>query len=176
MVNGNSFKLGDILTYNNGVAVEIHNTDAEGRLVLADCLLEANKVDAASHILDFATLTGACVVAIGSDFTGLFTHSDELATGLMTAAKATDEGLWRLPLHKPYNDMLKCEWGKIKNVGGREAGATTAALFLEHFVEDKTWAHLDIAGAAFLDKAKGPYVAGGTGQMVRSVTTWIESL
>jgi leucyl aminopeptidase len=176
MLSGNSYKLGDILTYNNGVAVEVHNTDAEGRLVLADCLIEASNVDGATHILDFATLTGACVVAVGSDFTGLFTADDDLASELLSAADDTGEGLWRLPLHPGYREMIKAEWGTIKNVGGREAGASTAALFLENFVEGKRWAHLDIAGPAFLNKASGAYVSGATGQMVRAVTTWISRL
>jgi len=176
MVSGSSYKLGDILRYRNGVNVEIWNTDAEGRLVLADCLIEASRNPDATHILDFATLTGACVVAVGTDFTGLFTDDDELAGSLSAAAREAGEGLWRLPLHAPYKELLKAEWGQIKNVGGRDAGATTAALFLQHFVEGKRWAHLDIAGAAFLDKASGHYAAGATGQMVRSVVTWLESL
>ncbi len=176
MVSGRSYKLGDVLRYRNGVHVEIHNTDAEGRLVLADCLIEASRVEGAGCVLDFATLTGACVVALGSDFSGLFTEDEALAEALLAAAEHTGEGLWRLPLHAPYKEMLKAEWGTIKNVGGREAGATTAALFLQHFVEDKRWAHLDIAGPAFLDKARGAYAAGGTGQMVRTVTRWLQGL
>jgi len=176
MVSGNSYKLGDVLRYRNGVTVEIHNTDAEGRLVMADCLIAASRIDGVSHILDFATLTGACVVAIGPDFTGLFTDDDDLASALSTAADEVGEGLWRLPLHARYKELLKAEWGQIKNVGGRDAGATTAALFLQHFVDGPAWAHLDIAGSAFQDKAVGPYVAGGTGQMVRTVTSWLEGL
>ncbi len=176
MISGNSYKLGDVLRYRNGVTVEIHNTDAEGRLVLADCLISASQIEGVTHILDFATLTGACVVAIGPDFTGMFTDDDELASKLSAAAAADGEGLWRLPLHPRYKEMLKAEWGQIKNVGGRDAGASTAALFLQHFVDGPKWAHLDIAGSAFQDKAVGPYVTGGTGQMVRTVTTWLESL
>jgi len=176
MVSGNSYKLGDVLRYRNGVNVEIHNTDAEGRLVLADCLISASQVEGVTHILDFATLTGACVVAIGPDFTGLFTDDDALASGLADAATDAGEGLWRLPLHARYKELLKAEWGQIKNVGGRDAGATTAALFLQHFVDGPSWAHLDIAGSAFQDKAVGPYTSGGTGQMVRTVTSWLEGL
>ena len=174
MVDGNSYKLGDILRYRNGVNVEIHNTDAEGRLVMADCLINASQVEGVSAIIDAATLTGAAVVAVGPEFTGLFTAHDDLATELLAAADAEQEGLWRLPLHPAYKDMLKAEWGTIKNVGGRAAGATTAALFLQHFVADGTpWAHLDVAGPAFLDKASPRYVAGATGEMVRSLTTWL---
>lgn len=178
MVSGASYKLGDILRYSNGVTVEIHNTDAEGRLVLADCLIHASKIEGVDTIVDAATLTGACVVAVGSDFTGLFTGDDGLATELLDAAAAVGDGLWRLPLHKPYNEALKSDFAQIKNVGGRDAGATTAALFLEHFVADEVprWAHLDIAGAAFLDKPNHRYAAGGTGQMIRALTTWAQRL
>ena len=175
MLGGDCYKLGDILKYRNGVSVEIHNTDAEGRLVMADCLIEASKVEGATHIMDFATLTGACVVALGPDFSGLFTEDDDFAGELLASADAVGEGLWRLPLHARYKDMLKTEWATIKNVGGRAAGASTAALFLQHFVEGKTWAHFDIAGPAFLDKASGPYTAGATGQMVRAVTHWFQN-
>ena len=178
MVSGDSYKLGDVLTYNNGVTVEIHNTDAEGRLVLADCLLLAGKVPGVSTIIDAATLTGAAVVALGPDFSGLFTSDDGLANSLLASAEANGEGLWRLPLHGPYNDMLKSDYAQIKNVGGRAAGSTTAALFLQHFVasDGPAWAHIDIAGPAFMDKANSRYAAGGTGEMVRSLATWAEGL
>jgi leucyl aminopeptidase len=176
MVDGNSYKLGDILRYRNGVNVEIHNTDAEGRLVMADCLIRASEVDGVSAIIDAATLTGACVVAVGDEFTGLFTGDEDLASQLLDAASATDEGLWRLPLHDRYDDQLSAEWGTIKNVGSRYAGATTAALFLRNFVrDDVAWAHLDVAGPAFLDKASPRYVAGATGEMVRTLATWLAS-
>ena len=177
MAGANSFKLGDILTYRNGVSVEIHNTDAEGRLVLADALILASEIDGVSRIVDMATLTGAIVVALGPDYTGLFTGHDELAEALTSQATEAGEKLWRMPLDKNYNRMLKGTWGQIKNVGGREAGSTTAALFLQHFVrEDVQWAHLDIAGTAFFDSANDPYAAGGTGQVVRTLVNWAASL
>jgi len=177
MISGNSYKLGDILTYRNGVTVEIHNTDAEGRLVLADCLINACKVEGVTHIVDYATLTGACVVALGSDFTALFTHDEGLAKGLLDASDDIGEGLWRMPLHNGYADHLKSDYASIKNVGGREAGATTAALFLKNFVtDDVAWAHLDIAGSAFHNKASSTWAAGATGQMVRTTIQWLESL
>ena len=176
MVGGDSYKLGDILRYRNGVNVEIHNTDAEGRLVMADCLIRASEVEGVTAIIDAATLTGACIVAVGDEFTGLFTGHDELAAELHQAADAADEGLWRLPLHDRYDDQLSAEWGTIKNLGGKYAGATTAALFLRHFVrKDVAWAHLDVAGPSFLDKASPRYVAGATGEMVRTLTTWLAS-
>ncbi len=176
MTGGNAYKLGDVLAYSNGVTVEIHNTDAEGRLVLADCLIQACGTQGVTDVVDLATLTGAVVVAVGTDFTGLFTADDALAAELSQASVKAGEGMWRLPLHAPYNEKLKSDFAQLKNVGGREAGATTAALFLQHFVTPKVrWAHLDIAGPAFLDRASGMYAAGGTGQMVRTLVTWLES-
>lgn len=174
MTGANSYKLGDILRYNNGVTVEIHNTDAEGRLVLADCLIKASNEPGVTDIIDAATLTGAAAIAVGPDFAAVFTSDEALATELIDAATVEAEGLWRLPLHKPYNAMLKGAWGRIKNVGGREGGATTAALFLEHFVDGPRWAHLDIAGSAFHDKDHADYAAGATGEMVRTVVHFLE--
>lgn len=174
MLSGQSYKLGDVLRYANGVTVEIHNTDAEGRLVLADGLILASKIPGVKTVLDAATLTGACVVALGDDFTGLFTDDDTLAGELTTAAEHTGEGLWRLPLHGPYKEMLKSDYAQIKNVGGRPAGSITAALFLQYFVSGPNWAHLDIAGPAFMDKGTSRYAPGGTGEMVRTLATFLE--
>lgn len=177
MVGANSFKLGDILRYRNGVTVEIHNTDAEGRLVMADCLIEACAVDGVTTVVDAATLTGACVVAVGEDFTGMFTADDGLASELQSAADAAGDGLWRLPLHQPYNELLKAKWAQIKNVGTRAAGATTAALYLQHFVtDDVRWCHLDIAGSSWRDSASKAWAPGATGQMVRGLTNWVATL
>ncbi len=176
MNSGNSYKLGDVLAYRNGVTVEIHNTDAEGRLVLADCLINACKEPGVTDVVDVATLTGAVVVAIGPDFTGLYTGDDTLAKELSDAAAFNGEGLWRMPLHDGYRAWLKGDWAQLKNVSGKpDAGATTAALFLQYFVTGARWAHLDIAGSAFAEKANGFYAPGGTGQMVRSLASWIQS-
>ncbi len=177
LIAGNAYKLGDILTYNNGVTVEIHNTDAEGRLILADALILASEVPNVSRIVDLATLTGAVIIAIGSEFTGLFTHADDLASEITTAAAKNGELFWRLPLHAGYNRLFRGTWSQLKNVGGREAGSITAALFLEHFVQKgQKWAHLDIAGTAFADAPLEPYAAGGTGQAVRTLVDWIASI
>ena len=176
MLGADAFKLGDILTYKNGVTVEIHNTDAEGRLVLADCLIRACEVEGVDYLVDAATLTGACVVAVGGDFTGLFTDDDDFASALSAAEQQSGERVWRLPLHAPYKKLLKADWAQIKNVGGRDAGATTAALFLQHFVDGPAWAHLDIAGSSFHDTASTTYAAGATGEPVRLLTYWMESL
>lgn len=177
MVSGNSYKLGDVLRYSNGVTVEVHNTDAEGRLVLADCLIQACKVEGVTHIVDAATLTGACVVALGDELTAVFTSDDGLANSLIDAASHNGEGMWRLPLKQSYIRALKATWGQIKNVGSRSGGSITAALFLQHFVTDKVkWAHLDIAAASWYDKPIDGYAAGATGQGVRALATWMERI
>jgi leucyl aminopeptidase len=177
MCAANSYKLGDILRYRNGVTVEIHNTDAEGRLILADALILACEVPGVSRIVDLATLTGAVIIALGPEYTGLFTSDDALAAELQTAATDASELMWRLPLYAPYKRGLKGTWSQLKNVGGRDGGSITAALFLQHFVKEGTrWAHLDIAGTAFADTATDPYVAGGTGQVVRTLVNWAATL
>ena len=175
MCDGSSYKLGDVLKMYNGKTVEIHNTDAEGRLVLADCLTYASRlgVDA---IIDLATLTGAIVIAIGEYYNGLFTSNDALAGALLGHADQAGEGLWRMPLADVYREKLKADWATLKNVGGREAGAITAALFLSEFVEGAAWAHVDIAGPAFLEKSFRHFAPGGTGAMVPTLVRWVLGL
>ncbi len=175
MPSGNSYKLGDILKMYNGKTVEVHNTDAEGRLVLADCLTYASQLKP-DAVIDLATLTGAAVIALGDWYSAVYTRSDELNTQLQTAASDAHEGIWRMPLPDLYKDKLKAEWGDLKNVGGRAGGSITAALFLSEFVTVDKWCHVDIAGPAFMDSPLMHYVAGGTGTMVRTLTRWIERL
>ena len=174
MVSGNSYKLGDVLTMHNGKTVEIHNTDAEGRLLLADCLSYASKTGA-SHVIDLATLTGAAVVALGEHYTALYSDDDVLVGGLLEAADGAGEGLWRMPLEPLYKAKLKAEWGGIKNVGDRWGGSITAALFLQEFVDGVKWAHMDIAGPAFLDAPEHHLTKGATGQPVRTLLRWLEA-
>jgi leucyl aminopeptidase len=174
MTAGDAYKLGDVLKMRNGKTVEVHNTDAEGRLVLADCLSYASELNVDACV-DLATLTGAVVVALGGNYTGLFTHHDELAEELLGHAAETADGLWRLPLDKDYRSKLDATWADIKNVGGREGGSIVAALFLSEFVGEMTWAHLDIAGAAWADKAHGAFVPGATGAMVQTLVRWVEA-
>lgn len=169
MVNGRSYKLGDVLTARNGKTIEVHNTDAEGRLVLADVLSVAVDRGAAS-IVDLATLTGACVVALGNDVAGLMTNDEAWGNRVRAAADACGELAWPLPMFEHYNDQIKSEVADIKNVGeGRWGGAITAAKFLEEFVGTTPWTHIDIAGPAFRDKAKPYCDAGGSGQFVRTL-------
>ncbi|MFN6324698.1 MAG: leucyl aminopeptidase [Aphanizomenon sp.] len=174
MISGKAMHPGDILTASNGKTIEVNNTDAEGRLTLADALVYADKlgVDA---IVDLATLTGACVVALGEDIAGLFTPDDAVASQLQTAADSTGEKIWRMPMEDKYFDGLKSGIADMKNTGPRYGGSITAALFLKQFVKDTPWAHLDIAGPVWADKENGYNGAGATGFGVRTLVSWILS-
>ena len=168
MISGDAYRPGDIVRASNGTTIEIHNTDAEGRLVLADCLHYAEQTFAPSAIVDLATLTGACEVALGHACAGLMSTDDKLANDLMEAGERTDERVWRLPLWPVYREQIAGTDGDIKNVGGRPAGAITAGMFLKEFVSDRTpWAHLDIAGTATVEKNTPICPAGATGYGVR---------
>jgi leucyl aminopeptidase len=168
MTGGAALKLGDVLTMRNGTTVEVLNTDAEGRLILADALAYAaeSKPD---RIIDLATLTGACVVALGTRMAGLFSNSDELRTMIETASRNTGERVWALPLDDDFKDLLESQVADLKNVGGRWAGAITAAKFLEHFTAGIPWAHLDIAGPSWASDESKIRDAGATGCFVRTI-------
>lgn len=168
MIGGNAFKLGDVLTARNGVTIEVLNTDAEGRLVLADVLSYAVDLGV-DRIVDLATLTGACVVALGEDVAGAMANDQPWCDQVLTAAKATGENLWQLPMFDFYDDLIKGDIGDIKNTGGRWGGAISAAKFLQRFVGGKPWVHLDIAGPAFASSTKPHREAGATGAYVRTL-------
>jgi leucyl aminopeptidase len=173
MINGKAMRLGDVLTMRNGKTVEVLNTDAEGRLILADALSYAAERKPFA-IVDLATLTGACIVALGTKVAGLFSNDDRLAESVASASKATGERTWRLPLDDDYKDLLKSSVADLKNVGGKWAGAVTAAKFLEQFVEDCPWAHLDIAGPSWAESDSPIRDAGGTGCFVRTLVKLVE--
>ncbi|MEX0978687.1 MAG: leucyl aminopeptidase, partial [Pirellulales bacterium] len=165
-----AMKLGDVLVARNGRTIEVHNTDAEGRLVLADALAVAVDLGAAK-IVDLATLTGACVVALGTEVAGVMTNDQPWCDAVVAAAHRAGEPVWQLPMYPDvYDELIKSEVADIKNVGeGRWGGAITAAKFLEQFVGQTPWAHLDIAGPAFREKAKPWCDAGASGQFVRTL-------
>lgn len=168
MPSGSSFKLGDVMHARNGVTIENQNTDAEGRLVLADVLSYA--VDQGTDCLvDLATLTGACVVALGEDVVGAFTNHQGWCDQLLSAARQCGEDTWQLPMWEHYNELIKSEIADVRNTGGRWGGAITAAKFLEKFVSGKPWVHLDIAGPAFASATKPHREGGGTGVMVKTL-------
>ncbi len=172
MPGGNAINPGDILTAYNGKTVEVLNTDAEGRLILMDALSYAVKEDKPTHIVDFATLTGAIVVALGTITTGLFSNNDEMAQGILNATEKSGEYVWRMPIHDEYGKLLESKIADLKNIGGRDAGSITAAKFLENFIDDTPWAHLDIAGTSYIDNHE--YLKpSGMGAMISTITEWL---
>jgi leucyl aminopeptidase len=174
MPDGKAQKPGDVQTAMSGKTIEIINTDAEGRLVLADGLAYARQLGA-THLIDAATLTGACVVALGMVNAGAFSNDDETFSKFNAALETSGEKFWRLPLGDEYAEMIKSDIGDIKNTGGRHGGAITAAEFLKVFAEDTPWIHLDIAGMAWMEENR-PYIAKGpSGVAVRSILEWVRS-
>ena len=148
MPSGKAQRPGDIVTSMSGQTIEVLNTDAEGRLVLADVLWYAQERFKPRFIVDLATLTGAIIVALGKEYAGLFSNDDRLATELSAAGEATGEKVWRMPLAKAYDKLIDSKTADMKNIGGRHGGAITAAQFIQRFIKDTAWAHLDVAGTA----------------------------
>jgi leucyl aminopeptidase len=148
MPSGKAQRPGDIVTSMSGQTIEVLNTDAEGRLVLADVLWYAQEKFRPRLIVDLATLTGAIIVALGKEYAGLFCNEDRLAGELSAAGEATGEKVWRMPLAKAYDKLIASKNADMKNIGGRHGGAITAAQFLQRFIKDTPWAHLDVAGTA----------------------------
>ena len=175
MPSGTAQKPGDVIRYRNGKTVEVLNTDAEGRLILADALIAARE-DKPDVIIDLATLTGACMVALGSQVAGLFSNDEKLTDDLMASGRKAGERLWPMPLVEEYKTDIKSNIADIKNIGGGYGGAITAALFLQEFVADTPWAHLDIAGPAFSERALPHVPRGGTGFGVRTLINYVLSL
>ena len=173
--SGSAYKPSDIITTSSGKTVEVVNTDAEGRMILSDALHYASQ-QKPDHIIDYATLTGACVVALGSEAAGLFSNNDELARKLIESGERAGERLWRLPEWDEYKELIRSEWADMKNSGGRWGGAITAAVFLKEFVDCPSWAHLDIAGTAYMEHETGRESRGATGAGVRVTIAFLESL
>ncbi|CAA0087466.1 Cytosol aminopeptidase [Zhongshania aliphaticivorans] len=170
MPNGNATKPGDVVKSMSGQTIEVLNTDAEGRLVLCDALTYAGKFKPAS-VIDIATLTGACVVALGKHASGLFSNSDEFAAELLEQGKLAQDRAWHMPLWDDYQQQLDSNFADIANIGGPEAGSVTAACFLSRFTKDYRWAHLDIAGAAWNSGAN----KGATGRPVALLCQYLAS-
>jgi leucyl aminopeptidase len=173
MPSGTATRPGDILKAMNGTTIEIGNTDAEGRLTLADAICYASQKVGADEIIDMATLTGACVVALGPLCSGLFANDQALANRLLAAAERAGERVWQLPLIDEYREHLKSDVADLNNVGPRGGGAINAGLFLKEFAGDKPWAHLDIAGPAFIEKDTPLGPKGATGYAVRTILTYL---
>jgi leucyl aminopeptidase len=175
MPSGTAYRPGDILRILNGKTIEIVNTDAEGRLILADALSYASQ-EGLSPIIDLATLTGGIVIALGYTMTGLFCNDEQLTNNILAAGRAAGEKFWPMPLDDEYGEQIKSDIADIKQTGGRPASSVTAAKILEQFVGTAKWAHLDIAGTSYVDSKKAYQEKGGTGVGVRTLTELVLSL
>jgi leucyl aminopeptidase len=178
MPSGNSYRPGDIIRMYNGKTVEVLNTDAEGRIILGDALAFAVKTFAPRAIIDMATLTGAAIIALGSNVAALVGNNREVVTKILKYSNQTGEKIWELPLFEDYKEQLKSSNADMKNIGGRGAGAITAAAFLSNFVDDTPWVHLDIAGTAWNQegtKEKTYNPKGATGFGIRTIVKYIAS-
>ncbi len=170
-----AYKPGDILTAKNGKTIEVDNTDAEGRLTLADALVYACELGV-DEVIDIATLTGACMVALGTAAAGIMGNDEDMIHRIIETGKNSGEKFWQLPLYKEYFDSLKSDIADMKNTGSRNGGASAAGVFLQEFVKDVKWAHIDIAGTAFLDKPEKEFIKGATGSGVRTLLSYILNL
>jgi leucyl aminopeptidase len=174
MPDGNAQRPGDIVTSMSGQTIEVLNTDAEGRLVLADALWYCQDRFKPQFMVDLATLTGAIIIALGTEHAGLFSNDDKLASQLAAAGLATGEKLWRLPLGEAYDKMMDSDAADIKNIsGGRDAGSITAATFIERFVNKLPWAHLDIAGVTWSKRDTAITPKGATAFGVRLLDRFV---
>jgi leucyl aminopeptidase len=177
MPDGNAQRPGDVVTSMSGQTIEVINTDAEGRLVLADAITWVQRNYKPRTIIDLATLTGAILISLGHEYAGLFTPDDELAAELLGAAKTSGDQLWRMPLGESFDRLIDSPIADIKNVGPREGGSITAAQFIKRFVDEGVrWAHLDIAGMAWSDKAATTFDKGATGYGVRLLDSYVATV
>uniref|UniRef100_A0A7S4HC55 Cytosol aminopeptidase domain-containing protein n=1 Tax=Guillardia theta TaxID=55529 RepID=A0A7S4HC55_GUITH len=169
MISSDAMRPGDILTASNGKTIEVLNTDAEGRLTLADALVYAEQAGA-QEIVDIATLTGACIISLGDEYAGLWSNDETMGKELLSSFTTSGEKAWIMPLVKEYFESIKGKISDLKNIGGKGGGSITAALFLKEFVKEAKWSHLDIAGPVWNDKA-----GGATGYGVKGLTEWVVS-
>lgn len=174
MISGKAYKNGDIVSTMKGTTIEVKNTDAEGRVTLADALYYAATETNASTIIDLATLTGACVVGLGDFTTGIITNNDDIYDKLYDSSIKSGEYVWKLPVVDELREQIKSKIGDITNSTGKPGGAITAGIFLEEFVEGKPWAHLDIAGPAYTNSAYGYIPYGGTGIPVKTLYNFVK--
>ncbi|MHA1212517.1 MAG: leucyl aminopeptidase family protein, partial [Candidatus Heimdallarchaeota archaeon] len=175
MPSGTAYHPADIINSYSGQTIEVISTDAEGRMVINDALTYAARNYKPVAMIDFATLTGSIVVALGSKAIGYFANDDDLATKLEDASKSSGEKIWRMPLWEDYDEQLKSDIADFKHTGGREGGAITAARFLSKFVDEVPWIHVDIAGHSGSDKAKGYNPSGGRGPAVRLIVDLVRN-
>lgn len=174
-IGGNAYRPGDIIGSMAGKTIEVLNTDAEGRLTLVDAVHYIINNEKVSNVIDVATLTGAALVALGTTTTAALSNNEELYNKIDTAAKLSDERLWRLPNFPEYGKLIESKIADLKNTGGRYAGTITAGMFIEKFVGDTPWIHLDIAGSSWADAPYDFYTLGGTGQMVKTLFNFVKN-
>lgn len=172
MPSGSSYKVGDVLISKSGKTIEVDNTDAEGRLTLADVLTYADSINP-DEVIDIATLTGAVIVALGNNITGVMGNNQEMIDEFIETCKLTGEPVWQLPIFDDMQDNLKSDIADMKNTGPRYAGSSVAGRFLENFTKSKKWLHIDIAGTAYIDKPYSELQKGATGVMVRSLVKYL---
>ncbi|WP_319372053.1 leucyl aminopeptidase [uncultured Ilyobacter sp.] len=174
-IGGNAYRPGDVIGSMAGKTIEITNTDAEGRLTLADAVTYIIRKEKVSEVIDIATLTGGIVVALGTTVTGVFSNNDSMYSKLEKSGEVYGEKLWRMPLFDDYKELIKSDIADLKNSGGRWGSAPSAAKFIEEFSEGIPWMHIDIAGTAFLSGAKDYFSKGATGNMVRSIYGYLKA-
>jgi leucyl aminopeptidase len=175
MPDGNAQRPGDIVKSMSGQTIEIINTDAEGRLVLGDALWYTKERFKPSFMVNLATLTGAILVALGQEYAGMFSNNDKLSSRLTEAGQETGERVWRMPLGPEYDKLIDSKFADMKNTGGRYGGSITAAQFLQRFVGDTPWAHLDVAGTAMASPASDINTGWAAGWGVRLLNHWINT-
>jgi leucyl aminopeptidase len=174
MPDGRAMRPGDVITSMSGQTIEVLNTDAEGRLVLCDALHWTQTEFEPKQIVDFATLTGAIIISLGNEHAGLFSNNDDLSDKLLASGKSSGDKLWRFPLSPAYDKMINSPIADMQNIGGKGAGSITAAQFLQRFImNDTPWAHCDIAGMAWSDKAGPTHDKGATGYGVRLIDNFV---
>ena len=173
-IGGNAYRPGDIIGSMAGKSIEAVNTDAEGRLTLIDAITYIIRNENVTEVIDVATLTGGIIVALGHDATGVFTNTDRMYENLEIASKKWGEEIWRLPLLPSYKELIKSDVADLKNAGEKSASAASAAKFLEDFVENLPWMHLDIAGTSFKFSDSGYSKKGATGETVRTLYSYIK--
>ncbi|MDF1496553.1 MAG: leucyl aminopeptidase [Patescibacteria group bacterium] len=177
MPGGRAYRPGDVISAMDGTTIEVENTDAEGRITLADALAFASLKIKPDYMIDLATLTGAVIIALGSEITGMLGTSPDIKKALNVASKQSGEHVWELPMHAHYRELIKSKIADVRNVGGRPAGVITAAQFLEKFIHDIPWVHLDIAGPSYAEKEFKPETPiGGTGWGVRMLLNYLRDL
>lgn len=176
MISGEAYRAGDIVRSMSGKTIEVINTDAEGRLTLIDAIHYAIEREHATKVIDIATLTGAAVAALGTSISAVMSNDEELLNKVYQAARTSGEDVWELPAYETYKELIKSDIADLKNVGGQWAGAITAGLFIQEFVQELPWLHIDIAGTASKDKESGYFSFGATGVGVRLLTTLLKEL